>query len=91
MKSEKLVKVAFESSLIVFSVLLALFLNEYREQLKEERERDRAMQLIMVELKSNLTVLKQWIPYHQQVVKNLDELLENQEQGQEINDANTIH
>jgi len=69
------IKLVFESALIIFSVLLALFLNEYRGQLKEEQHKKVAMQMIKVELKSNLESLNEWRPYHEKVLKNLNEAL----------------
>jgi len=68
-------KLAFESILIIFSVLLALFLNEYRGQLKEDQQKELAMQMVTIELKSNLEALNAWRPYHESVLKNLNEAL----------------
>ncbi len=68
-------KLFFESALIIFSVLLALFLNEYRGQLKEEQHKKVAMQMLKVELQSNLEALNEWRPYHQKVLKNLNDAL----------------
>lgn len=68
---KNVIKVVFESSLIIFSVLLALFLNEYREELAKEKEKERALEMVRVELKSNLETLNQWLPYHKKIVKNL--------------------
>ncbi|MFH6955242.1 hypothetical protein ACHSBP_19255 [Pseudoalteromonas sp. XMcav1-K] len=69
---KSIIKIAFESSLIIFSVLLALFLNEYRGQLKAEQEKLRALQMIQVELNTNLTVLTNWTPYHKQLIEVFD-------------------
>lgn len=69
---KSIIKIAFESSLIIFSVLLALFLNEYRGQLKAEQEKLRALQMIQVELTTNLTVLTNWTPYHKQLIEVFD-------------------
>ncbi len=66
------IKVVFESLLIIFSVLLALFLNEYREELEQNQKKERALQMITVELKSNLEALNEWLPYHKEVLKNLE-------------------
>lgn len=69
---KSIIKIAFESSLIIFSVLLALFLNEYRGQLKAEEETNRALQMIEVELTTNLKTLTNWTPYHKQLIGEFD-------------------
>jgi hypothetical protein len=69
-------KIVFESSLIVFSVLLALLLNEYREMIKEEQEKERALQMIQIELKGNRDTLSKWLPYHKQILKNFTEAVD---------------
>jgi hypothetical protein len=55
---QAILKLAFESVLIVFSVLLALFLNEYRGQLKENQQKELAIKMVRIELESNLKALK---------------------------------
>ncbi len=87
MNQEKIVtkrsvlKLAFESVLIVFSVLLALFLNEYRGQIKEERQKEIAMQMVEIELEANLKTLRKWLPYHNKIRQDLDDKLQGQAQG----------
>lgn len=77
MKRQKLltkkdyIKLLIESVLIIFSVLLALFLNEYRGNIKEKRIQDEAFVKINHELMVNLEVLNEWLPYHQEVLINL--------------------
>lgn len=72
---QNILKLVFESILIIFSVLLALFLNEYRGQLKENQQKELAMKMVKIELKSNLEILNEWRPYHEKVLKNLNEAL----------------
>ncbi|MFY8298085.1 hypothetical protein AAEU28_04720 [Pseudoalteromonas sp. SS15] len=67
-----IIKVLFESGLIVFSVLLALFLSEMHSQVKKDQEKVRALQLIKAELTTNKALLEQWRPYHQQVLANVE-------------------
>jgi hypothetical protein len=67
------IKVIFESSLIIFSVFLALFLNEYREELAKNHEKERALKMVSVELNNNLETLKSWLPYHTKVLNNLEQ------------------
>ncbi|WP_444924059.1 hypothetical protein ACJJH9_01525 [Microbulbifer sp. DLAB2-AF] len=76
MKSPKIGKLFFDSFLIVFSVLLALFLNEYRETSKEEKEKERALQMVQIELKNNLKTLNELHFYHKTVLKNYETALE---------------
>ena len=74
---QTVLKLVFESALIVFSVLLALFLNEYRGQLKENQQKELAMQMVTIELRANLETFKEWRPYHKEVLKNLNEALKS--------------
>ena len=72
---QNILKICFESFLIISSVLLALVLNEYRGQLKADEERARAMQMIEVEINSNLDILNKWIPYHNELLVSFDNAL----------------
>lgn len=72
---QNILKIGFESSLIIFSVLLALVLNEYRGQLKTEKEKARAMQMIEREINNNVTIINNWIPYHDQVITAFDDAI----------------
>lgn len=71
------VKVVFESSLIIFSVFLALFLNEYREELARNKEKQRALEMVSTELQNNLETLNEWLPYHKEVLKNLEQAFDD--------------
>ena len=68
-------KVLFESVLIIFSVLIALFLNEVHTQKKLEQERIRALQLIKAELNYNKALLEKWHPYHLSVLSNFETVM----------------
>lgn len=72
-----IIKVLFESGLIVFSVLLALFLSEMHSQVKKDQEKVRALQLIKAELTANKALLEQWQPYHQQVLSKVESAINN--------------
>jgi hypothetical protein len=72
---QNILKLIFESILIIFSVLLALFLNEYRGQLKENQQKELVIKIVKIELKSNLEILNEWRPYHEKVLNNLNEAL----------------
>ena len=83
------IKIVFESSLIIFSVLLALFLNEYREELARNQEKERALKMVSTELKSNLKTLQEWLPYHKEVLKNLEKSFDDNH-GLSLNDQHTL-
>lgn len=74
---QNILKMIFESALIIFSVLLALFLNEYRGQLKENHAKKQGLQMVKIELKANLEILNEWYPYHKKVFDNLGKVLES--------------
>jgi hypothetical protein len=86
------IKVVFESSLIIFSVLLALFLNEYREELARNQEKERALKMVNAELKSNLNTLNEWLPYHKEVLKNLEQSFDDNHDNHDLsfNDQYTL-
>ncbi|MEO1258698.1 MAG: hypothetical protein AAFZ15_07865 [Bacteroidota bacterium] len=60
--------------LIVFSVVLGLYLSERIEDGKKRQESDELLATIKSEVKDNLTLLEDWLPYHQEINKNLDSL-----------------
>ena len=70
-----LLKLAFESSLIIFSVMLALVLDEYRVNLKQEAATQKALSNVQQEMISNLEVLQKWQTYHSEVYEKIDEVL----------------
>ncbi|HQV32645.1 MAG TPA: hypothetical protein PKV71_12250 [Calditrichia bacterium] len=72
-----LIKLGVESLLIVFSVLLALFLNEYRSDVHLERLEKRALEKIRAELKENLATVEEWIPYHREILTNIEAVLKS--------------
>lgn len=74
---KRLSKIVFESSLIIFSVLLALVLNEYIGKMKADKEKARALQMIKIELNENMQILNRWIPYHEQVIENFNTAIKN--------------
>lgn len=76
---EKALKLVFESGLIIFSVMLALFLDEYRSNLKEQAATQKALTNIEMEMTTNLEVLKRWQKYHEQVYVNIDGALKSEE------------
>ena len=64
-----------ESLLIVFSVVLALFLNECRASVKDRGLRQVALANVRAEMENNLAVLREWHPYHREVLDNFRDAL----------------
>jgi hypothetical protein len=64
-----------EAMLIVLSVLLALFLNEYRSHIKDDKARAKAEENIAQELEKNKEILVEYLPYHQNLLKSLGETI----------------
>lgn len=71
---QNLAKLLFESGMIVFSVFLALFINEYRKDIQTEHYKDQALAKIKVELTQNLRTLEGYQVHHEQVLKKLEAL-----------------
>ncbi len=60
--------------LIVFSVVLGLYLSERIEESKKKKESEELLTTIKSEVKDNLELLENWVPYHQEMNENLDSL-----------------
>lgn len=65
----------FQAFLIVFSVLFALFINKYTEDLQLKKQKKLALQSISNEMKNNQLILHEWYSKHEQAEKRLDSLL----------------
>ena len=76
---ENLARSALEAILIVFSVLLALFLDNVMEERSEARKVNELVSHIPDEMKSNLTIVDEWLPYHRAAVDEVDRYLESDE------------
>lgn len=68
-----------EAILIVFSVLLALFLDSVIQDRREARTVDELVSHIVAEMRSNLAIVDEWLPYHQSMVDEIDRYLESDE------------
>ena len=68
-------KLVSESFLIVFSVLLALFLNQVRETIKENRECDEALVSILTEVDSNYSAIENMYQLHSNILRRTDSIL----------------
>ena len=65
--------------LIVFSVVLGLYLSERIEEAKEEKEAEKLVARIQSELSQNKQLLDRWVPYHGDMVDDLDSLYNDEQ------------
>lgn len=71
------IKLVIESLLIVFSVLLALGLNEYMSARKEEKRTRQVLISIREELRENEKIIRNWHQIHQKILKNIENYRNN--------------
>lgn len=57
--------------MIIFSVLFALFINEWRSNVNENYRTETILNNLQLEIKTNHTVLKELLTYHDSVQKNI--------------------
>lgn len=79
-------KLLFESFLIVLSILFALLINEWRKGQEQAAQRDKALNMVLQELKHNYEELEIVMPYHQKVNAGLDSILTNST-GEALSDS----
>ena len=83
-----LAKYALEAVLIVFSVLLALFLDQALTERRELQAVDELVGHIAEEITGNLEVVNKWLPYHERVIVKIEAHLASTElQKNLISDA----
>ncbi len=89
---ESIGKYLLQVFLIVFSVVLGLYLSERIEERKNEKDAMMLLSKIKSELNENKKLLDYWVPYHGEIVRNLDSLA-NEEKFIEnfINDKSAIY
>ncbi len=87
---ENLLRYTLEATLIVFSVLLALFLDNVINDRREARVVDELMSHIADEMKSNLRIVDEWLPYHRSVIAEIDRYLASDELRQSLLTADGI-
>lgn len=87
---ENLARSTFEAMLIVFSVLLALFLDSAIQDRREARMVEELLGHIAGEMKSNLTIVDEWLPYHRSVVDEIDRYLASAELRESLLSADGI-
>jgi len=81
---DNLLKLLIDSGLIIFSVLFALFINEYRNSIHDDKLKYIALLNVKNELQSNLEVVNDWLPYHKEVLKNFQSAIENDSINQSV-------
>ncbi len=67
-----LARYGFEALLIVFSVLLALWLDELRQERRENAYLSANLEQIASEMRNNLGIVERLLPYHRSIVAELD-------------------
>lgn len=81
-----------ECLLIVFSVILALVVTEFINNLNEKKRTSEIMQELKDELVENKKMEEEQYTYHLQVLKNIDSALQHPEFAKQfINDSGEIH
>lgn len=63
-----------ESGFIVFSILLALLINEWRSNIQLKNQKQKVMNMIVQELERNKKSLEQVAPYHKKIHEKLEQL-----------------
>lgn len=81
---ENLARYTLEAILIIFSVLLALFLDSVLEDRKEARIVEELVSHVADEMRSNLAVVDEWLPYHRNVINEIDRYLAAGELRQDL-------
>ena len=71
-------EIIVESGLIVFSILLALTINQCQNSKKEKRDKEETVKGIVSEINQNVKNLDQTIAYHQAAIKKLKNVLKNE-------------
>ena len=81
---------ALDAILIVFSVLLALFLDSTLEDRREARNINELIGHVADEMQSNLAIVDEWLPYHRSVIDEIDRYLASGELRQSLLTADGI-
>ncbi|PKV53064.1 hypothetical protein ATE84_5198 [Aquimarina sp. MAR_2010_214] len=76
-KESRILKLLMESGLIVFSVLLALIISEWRNNYNEKVKTEKILENINKEVAENQKFLKTLIPYHNQVSEKIKHIIKN--------------
>ena len=90
LSGENYSRYALEAILIVFSVLLALFLDSTLEDRREARNINELIGHVAGEMQSNLAIVDEWLPYHRSVIEEIDRYLASGELRQSLLTADGI-
>ncbi|MFC2152288.1 hypothetical protein ACFLSE_07140 [Bacteroidota bacterium] len=74
--NKKYFEYIIQTFLIIFSVLFALFLDEYRSNLKTDKELKQILFNVKQEIENNKTINNDMISYHEIVRKNIERVSE---------------
>jgi hypothetical protein len=80
----RLLNVLAEAALIVFSILLALYTNHWREERAARQRVERDLAAIRVELQEDRAILADVFPYHKQEVQTFGKFLERPDLEQHV-------
>lgn len=72
---QSLKKYFFEGILIVFSVLFALFIDNYAQRLKVEKQKKLAIERIKLELFQNQKIAQGWLVHHGKILERIKDLM----------------
>ena len=81
---------ALEAVLIVFSVLLALFLDNVFEERREQQTLRELIGHVTDEMQANLAIADEWLPYHRSVINKVDRYLESDALRQSLLEDDSI-
>ena len=90
LSAENFSRYTLEAILIVFSVLLALFLDSTLEDRREARNINELIGHVADEMQSNLAIVDEWLPYHRSVIEEIDRYLASGELRQSLLTADGI-
>ena len=79
-QKDSLIRYAVEAVLIVLSVLLALYLDQTFENRREARHVAELVGHISEEMRSNVRILDNWLPYHEAVATKIESHLRSPDQ-----------
>ena len=75
--SRRLLDHSIQGFLILASVLVAFWLNDYRQKQEEKRTSRAAVESVINEIKQNQAILKTWTPRHGEMLERSEEFLIN--------------
>ena len=84
----RILNVLAEAALIVFSILLALYTNRWREDHAARQRVERDLAAVRVELQEDRAILADALPYHQQEVENFQKFLDRPDLEQRVKGKN---